>query len=201
MHRTPARKRWPPSVWARGPSDEPGARIRLLKQQKKQTRNFTPLSYLASTTTFFFLLVDGLCNRQVARKLELRCRSWERSRAGTALLDLGTVWGRRRVKGASASFERGRGLLPADSGRGQLSAEGSVGCLLEQVISAAGRELVTDTLGDSDQAGQRPFPIIQMINPWAGPGGISTLPSPFLPRGLGGAPFQRGPEGLGLGPS
>lgn len=78
-------------------------------------------------------------------------------RAGIALQDLGKVWGRRRVKRTSASFDRGRGLLPADYRLEELREEGSLGRFFEQVILQRGRELVTDTLSDGDQAGQRPF--------------------------------------------
>lgn len=77
--------------------------------------------------------------------------------AGIALLDLGIVWGRKRVKGTSVSFERGCGLLPADGGKEDLGAESSLGWLFEQVILWQGQELVTDTLSDGNQAGQRPF--------------------------------------------
>lgn len=117
-----------------------------------QTSNLAPLSYPASPAPplLFFLFVDGLRNRQVAWSCDVGVVS--DPGAGIALLDLGTVWGRRRVKGTSASFGEDAFYFPLTACTGK----SSLGWLSEQVNLRRGREQVTDTLGDGGQAGQRP---------------------------------------------
>lgn len=120
--------------------------------------------------------------------------------AGIALLDLGIVWGRRRVKGTSVSFERGCDLLPADGGKEDLGAASSLGWLFEQVILWWGQELVTDTLSDGNQAGQRPFLLSRRLTLGFASGGFPTLPAASPSQRLGGTSLKGEPQGRRLGP-